>query len=90
MSTGVVLLRYFPIVILLLLWVAATNFGWVSTAVLPPLGSVLSSGYEMVTSAEFWDNTGSSLYRGSVGLAIAIIFGGRLASPWRGGGRCAT
>ncbi len=28
--------RYLPIVILLALWQAASDFGWVSTAVLPP------------------------------------------------------
>jgi NitT/TauT family transport system permease protein len=76
--------RYLPIVLLLLLWQAANDFDWVSTAVLPPLSSVLSSGYDLVTGADFWDNTGSSLYRGSVGLLIAIVVGGGLgvAMAW--------
>jgi NitT/TauT family transport system permease protein len=78
------LFRYLPIVLLLLLWQAASNFNWVSTAVLPPLSGVLSSGYDLVTTAEFWDNTGSSLYRGGAGLLIAIVVGGALgiAMAW--------
>ncbi|MGZ5805002.1 MAG: ABC transporter permease, partial [Xanthobacteraceae bacterium] len=65
-------------------WQAANDFNWVSTAVLPPLSGVLTSGYELVTDAEFWDNTGSSLYRGSIGLLIAIVIGGGLgiAMAW--------
>ncbi|MGZ5853763.1 MAG: ABC transporter permease [Xanthobacteraceae bacterium] len=76
--------RYLSIVLLLLLWQAANDFNWVSTAVLPPLSGVLTSGYELVTDAEFWDNTGSSLYRGSIGLLIAIVIGGGLgiAMAW--------
>jgi NitT/TauT family transport system permease protein len=78
------LFRYLPILLLLLLWQAASNFNWVSTAVLPPLSGVLASGYELVTTAEFWDNTGSSLYRGGVGLLLAIVLGGALgiAMAW--------
>jgi len=76
--------RYLPIVLLLLLWQAANDFNWVSTAVLPPLSGVLASGFDLVTGAEFWDNTGSSLYRGCVGLLIAILIGGGLgiAMAW--------
>jgi len=78
------LFRYLPILMLLALWQAASSFHWVSTAVLPPLSGVLSSGYDLVTTAEFWDNTGSSLYRGSVGLVLAIVVGGALgiAMAW--------
>ncbi len=76
--------RYLPIVLLLALWQAASSFDWVSTAVLPPLSGVLSSGYEMVLSADFWDNTGASLYRGGMGLLLAIVIGGALgiAMAW--------
>ena len=35
--------RYLPIVILLALWQAASSFGWVSTAVLPPLTAVFEA-----------------------------------------------
>jgi ABC-type nitrate/sulfonate/bicarbonate transport system permease component len=76
--------RYTPIVILLLLWQGATDFNWISTAVLPPLSGVAASGYELVTSAEFWDNASASLYRGGVGLLLAIVIGGGLgiAMAW--------
>src|SRR5262245_38843968 len=73
-----VLFRYSPLLLLALVWQAATSFGWVSTAVLPPLSGVLSSGYDMILSADFWDNTGSSLYRGGIGLLLAIVIGGAL------------
>jgi NitT/TauT family transport system permease protein len=78
------LFRYTPILLLLLLWQAANAFNWVSTAVLPPLSGVLESGYDLVTTAEFWDNTASSLYRGSAGLLIAVVVGGGLgiAMAW--------
>jgi ABC-type nitrate/sulfonate/bicarbonate transport system permease component len=79
--------RYLPILLLMVLWQAANDFDWVSTAVLPPLTSVLKSGYEFLTDPEFWDNAGSSLYRGSVGLLIAVIVGGGLGIAmawWRG------
>ena len=33
-------IRYLPIVILLLLWEAASRLGWVSAETLPPLGAV--------------------------------------------------
>ena len=78
------LFRYLPIVFLLLLWHMASTFHLVSTAVLPPLSSVLSSGYDLVSTAEFWDNTGSSMYRGGMGLLLAIVIGGALgiAMAW--------
>jgi NitT/TauT family transport system permease protein len=79
--------RYLPILLLLLLWQAANDFNWVSTSVLPPLTSVLKSGYEFLGDPDFWDNTASSLYRGSVGLVIAIVVGGGLGISmawWRG------
>jgi NitT/TauT family transport system permease protein len=78
------LFRYLPIVVLLALWQAANDFNWVSTAVLPPLSSVLAQGYELVASTDFWDNTASSLYRGGVGLLLAVVLGGALgiAMAW--------
>jgi len=78
------LFRYLPLVILLALWQAANTFHLVSTAVLPPLSAVLEQGCELVTSFDFWDHTASSLYRGGLGLLIAIVVGGALgiAMAW--------
>jgi len=83
-ALGVGLFRYLPILLLLLLWLAATRFDWVSTGVLPPLPNVLVSGYDLVTEGDFWVNTGSSLYRGGTGLLISIVVGGALgiAMAW--------
>jgi ABC-type nitrate/sulfonate/bicarbonate transport system permease component len=76
--------RYVPILILLVLWQAANDFDWVSTAALPPLTDVLKSGYGFLSDPDFWDNTASSLYRGSIGLLLAVFIGGGLgiAMAW--------
>ena len=70
--------RYLPIVILAVLWQMSTDLGWVSTAVLPPLTSVFEAGWGLITSDDFWVNAGASLYRGSVGLLLAIVIGAAL------------
>ncbi len=67
--------RYLPIVILLALWQAASDFGWVSTAVLPPLTSVFEAGWRLIDGDDFWGNAGASIYRGGMGLLLAIVIG---------------
>src|SRR5262249_61922535 len=81
--------RYLPIVILAALWQMSTDFGWVSTGVLPPLTSVFEAGWGLITSDDFWVNAGASLYRGSVGLLLAIVIGAALGvgMAWGGAGR---
>jgi NitT/TauT family transport system permease protein len=76
--------RYLPIVILLALWQAATDFGWVSTAVLPSLTSVFEAGWRLLEGDDFWGNAGASIYRGGVGLLLAIVIGAVLgiAMAW--------
>jgi ABC-type nitrate/sulfonate/bicarbonate transport system permease component len=83
-ALGTALFRYSPILILALLWTAANSFNWVSDAVLPPLSSVLFSGWEFVRDPDFWVNTASSFYRGGMGLLIAIVVGAVLgiAMAW--------
>ena len=80
------LLRYLPIVLLLLLWQMVSSFHLVSTAVLPPLSSVLEQGYDLFTDNDFWKSVASSSYRGGVGLLLAIVIGGVLgiAMAWWG------
>jgi ABC-type nitrate/sulfonate/bicarbonate transport system permease component len=77
-SIAGVAFRYLPIVILAVLWQMASDFGWVSTAVLPPLTSVFEAGWSLITSDDFWVNAGASLYRGGVGLLLAIVIGAAL------------
>jgi len=67
--------RYLPIVILAVLWQAASDFGWVSTAVLPSLTSVFEAGWRLLDSDDFWGNAGASIYRGGMGLLLAIVIG---------------
>ena len=45
---------------------------------------MFEAGLGSVTSDDFWDNAASSLYRGSVGLLLAIVVGGALgiAMAW--------
>jgi NitT/TauT family transport system permease protein len=76
--------RYLPIVILLALWQAASSLGWVSTAVLPPLTAVFEAGVRLLESDDFWSNAGASLYRGGMGLLLAIVIGAVLgiAMAW--------
>jgi len=76
--------RYVPILILLLLWQMVSTFHLVSTAVLPPLTSVLEQGYDLLGSDDFWKSVASSAYRGGVGLLLAIVVGAALgvAMAW--------
>ena len=76
--------RYLPIVILLALWQAVSSLGWVSTAVLPPLTAVFEAGVRLLESDDFWSNAGASLYRGGMGLLLAIVIGAVLgiAMAW--------
>jgi NitT/TauT family transport system permease protein len=78
------LLRYLPVVILLLIWQLISSFNLVSTAVLPSLPSVLEQGYDLLVSDDFWKSVLSSAYRGGVGLLLAIIIGAVLgiAMAW--------
>jgi len=78
------LFRYLPIVFLLLLWQMANSFNLVSTAVLPPLSSVMEQGYDLLISDDFWKSLASSAYRGGAGLSSAIVVGAALgiAMAW--------
>ena len=69
------LVRYMPIVIVLLLWEGATRYGLVSKALMPDLGSVGTALWQMLASGELWFNTGRSLARAITGLAAATAFG---------------
>jgi ABC-type nitrate/sulfonate/bicarbonate transport system permease component len=68
--------RYLPLLLIALLWEAATRLGLVSELVLPTLSSVLVAWAKMIASGELISNGLDSLYRGGVGLALAIAIGG--------------
>jgi NitT/TauT family transport system permease protein len=70
------LLRYLPIVLLALLWEAATRLGLVSELAMPTLSSVLVAWVKLIASGELIKNALDSLYRAGMGLALAITIGG--------------
>ena len=78
------LLRYLPIVLLALLWEAASRSGLVSTLALPPLSDVVAAWIDLAGSGELVSNTGASLYRAAAGLLLAVVVGAGLgiAMAW--------
>jgi ABC-type nitrate/sulfonate/bicarbonate transport system permease component len=79
-------LRYLPLLLLAFAWEAATRLDVVSTSALPPLSSVATAWLDLMRDGELVDNGAASLYRGSIGLLLAIAVGGGLGmamARWR-------
>lgn len=76
--------RYLPLLIVIAVWEAVTRTGLVSTSVLPTFSSVIEAGLRLFDDGTILVHTGSSLYRGAAGLALAVIFGGAIgiAMAW--------
>ena len=72
------LLRYSPLLLLALLWEGSARLGLVSALALPPLTEVARSWATMFREGDLWSNAAASLYRGGVGLLLAVVFGGTL------------
>lgn len=72
------LFRYLPLLLLALLWELASRAGLVSSSALPPLSDVFVSWVDLVREGELTANAGASLYRGGMGLLLAIVVGGSL------------
>lgn len=70
--------RYLPLVLLALGWVAAVRLDLVSAFALPPLSHVAVAWVGLIRDGELLNNGATSLYRLSVGLAIAIVVGSSL------------
>ena len=77
-------LHYLPIVILALMWEAASRLELVSTRALPPLTQVLHAWWVLVKGGELWNDAAASLWRAGAGLALAIVVGAALgiAMAW--------
>jgi ABC-type nitrate/sulfonate/bicarbonate transport system permease component len=77
-------MKYLPLVLLALVWEAIVQLGLVSRDVLPSLTDVLKAGWSLAREGDFWTNGAASLYRGSAGLALAIVVGALLgiAMAW--------
>jgi ABC-type nitrate/sulfonate/bicarbonate transport system permease component len=73
-----VLVRYAPLLILAVVWEAASRLHLVSSLALPPLTDVAQAWVELVQSGELVSNGLSSLYRTGAGLAYAIVAGSAL------------
>jgi ABC-type nitrate/sulfonate/bicarbonate transport system permease component len=78
------ILDFGPLLLLAVAWEAIVRLHLVSPDALPPLSSVLEAWWKLALDAELWRSAGASLYRGSAGLALAIVVGGALgiAMAW--------
>jgi len=78
--------KYLPLLLLALIWEAIVQLGLISRDLLPSLSDVASAGWKLAKDGEFWTNGAASLWRGSAGLALAIVIGavlGILMAWWR-------
>ncbi len=71
-------IRYLPIVILAVAWEVIARMNVVDSLALPPLSKVAVAWAALMRDGELVDNGAASLYRGGVGLLLAIIVGGGL------------
>jgi len=69
------LIRYSPLLILALAWQLTSQFELVSSTALPPLSEIGTAWLDLLTSGDLQKNAAPSLYRGGVGLMLAIAFG---------------
>jgi len=78
------LIRYSPLLILAVAWQLISHFELVSSTALPPLTQIGGAWLDLLTSGELEKNAAPSLYRGGVGLLLAIGFGSVLgiAMAW--------
>ncbi len=72
------IVRYLPIVILAIAWEVIARLNLVDSLALPPLSKVAVAWTDLMRDGELVDNGASSLYRGAMGLLLAIIVGGGL------------
>jgi NitT/TauT family transport system permease protein len=72
------LFRYLPLLLLAVAWELISRFELVSSSALPPLSDVVVSWVELLRSGELFTNGAASLYRGGLGLLLAIVVGSGL------------
>lgn len=71
-------MKYVPLLLLAVLWEAAVQLGLVSRDLLPSLSDVSQAGWNLLREGDLWKNGAASLYRGGMGLLLAILIGGAL------------
>jgi NitT/TauT family transport system permease protein len=76
--------RFLPLVLLAVLWEAASRLEWVSSSALPPLTGVIAAWVDMMRSGELVSNGLASIWRAGAGLAISVAVGATLgiAMAW--------
>ncbi len=79
-----VFFRYLPLLLLAALWEGTVRSGLVSAELLPSLTDVVKAGWELLKDGDLTKNAAASLYRGGVGLALAVVIGAALglAMAW--------
>jgi len=78
------LIRYSPLLILALAWQLTSQFELVSSTALPSLTQIGFAWLDLLTSGDLQKNAAPSLYRGGIGLLLAVAFGAVLgiAMAW--------
>jgi ABC-type nitrate/sulfonate/bicarbonate transport system permease component len=71
-------IRYLPLLLIALLWEGVTRLGIVSALALPPLTHIAVAWVQLLQGGDLWTNAVASLYRGGLGLLIAVVVGGAL------------
>lgn len=73
-----VVIRYMPIVLLIVLWELASRTGLVSEDVLPAFSTVIERLWQLSADGEMAIHVGDSLFRVVCGLGLAAIIGSML------------
>jgi NitT/TauT family transport system permease protein len=79
-------LRYVPLALLALAWELAARLHVVDSLALPPLSGIAAAWVDLVRDGELISDGMASLYRGAVGLLLAIALGAGLGiamARWR-------
>jgi ABC-type nitrate/sulfonate/bicarbonate transport system permease component len=78
--------RYLPLLLLALAWEVTARLNLIDSQALPPLTHVGVAWVDLVRDGELVDNGVASLYRGAMGLLLAVVVGGGLGilmARWR-------
>jgi ABC-type nitrate/sulfonate/bicarbonate transport system permease component len=78
--------RYLPLAILALAWEVTARLNLIDSQALPPLTHVATAWVDLVRDGELVSNGAASLYRGFMGLLLAVVVGaslGILMARWR-------
>lgn len=79
-------LRYLPLLLLASAWEALARLNVVDSLALPPLSKVALAWVDLIRDGELVNNGAASLYRGALGLLLAVVVGGGLGmtmARWR-------